>query len=36
MPSAEVRTLFTNKELLGKTVIEGVFFGDFESDHLLD
>jgi hypothetical protein len=30
LPNADIKELFTNKELLGKTVIEGIFFGDFE------
>ena len=29
LSKAEIKTLLTNKELLGKTVIEGIFFGDF-------
>ncbi|MBD3318829.1 hypothetical protein GF342_02880 [Candidatus Woesearchaeota archaeon] len=29
---ADVKTLFTDKELLGKTVIEGIFFGDFAEE----
>ncbi|MBI2565168.1 hypothetical protein HYV79_04250 [Candidatus Woesearchaeota archaeon] len=32
LPSADIRTLFTNKEVLGKTVIEGIFFGPFEEE----
>ena len=29
LPKTELKTLVTNKELLGKTVIEAIFFGDF-------
>jgi len=29
LPRTEIKSLLTNKELLGKTVIEGVFFGEF-------
>lgn len=32
IPRAEIKSLFTNKDLLGKTVIEGVFFGPFEEE----
>lgn len=30
--SCDVKTLFTNKELLGKTVVEVLMFGSFEQD----
>jgi len=32
LQGAEIRTIFTNKELLGKTVIESVFCGSFEAE----
>lgn len=32
LPRTQIKSLLTNKELLGKTVIEGVFFGDFAQD----
>ena len=32
MPRAEIKSLFSKKDLLGKTVIEGVFFGPFEEE----
>lgn len=32
LPKAQLKTLFTNKEHLGKTVIELVFFGPFEEE----
>ncbi len=34
IPHAEIKSIFTNKNLLGKTVIEGVFFGPFEEENL--
>ncbi|MBI4144509.1 hypothetical protein HY486_04645 [Candidatus Woesearchaeota archaeon] len=33
VPHAQIKAVFTNKELLGKTVIEAVFFGSFPEEY---
>jgi len=33
LPQSEVQSVFTNQELMGKTVVEGIFFGSFPEEY---